>query len=270
MEKSQPLTITNDPDPAPPSYSESPNPTLGLAPDQKTQSLPLHVHLAESRSLRVNLIVKTYIEPLLLTQASSGLFKTTFLLVPSNVSALQHPNATPEDIVEGTGTAHNNGHQDEIVGFPASEYVKLVRLHGEEHTSEFWRQPAVLAELHSSLEARLANSGHRISQPAPITLPNELARSPAPASPTKGKKSSFWSRKGSKSASTSNAAVEEDVTRDMKLGWRADGDGNASPGMGETRVTVGLREVCLRVVTEMGLFETRTGQAVGITVEVGG
>ena len=52
-------------------------------------------------------------------------------------------------------------------------------------------------------------------------------------------------------------------------GWRAEGEGVKGPAMGETRVVVVLREVCLRVVTEMGLYETRTGQAVGVSVEVG-
>jgi hypothetical protein len=265
MDKSQALSGDNYQDPAPP-YSETSNFASNL--DRKgSQPLPLHIQLSQSRSQRIHEIIQIYIEPLLVTQGFSGIFKTTFLLVPSNVTALQHPHSTPDDIIEGTGSAHNNDNQDEIVGFPASEYVKLVRLHGQEHTAEFWRQPAVLSELESSLEARLEAGGHRISQP-PSTV--EAPVSPQAPSPTAEKKQSFWSRKKDKDASTSANAVEEDVTRNLKLGWRAEGEGDTGPAFGETRVTVGLKEVCLRVVTEMGLYETRTGQAVGIRVEVGG
>lgn len=264
-------------DATPPSYTESSNQADPLTISSKgpaPESLPLHVQLAESRSHRINLIIGTYIEPLLLTQGASGIFKTTFLLVPSNVTSLQHPNNTPEpdDVIEGTGPAHNNrgntNHHDEVVGFPASEYVRLVRLHGAEHTSEFWRQPSVLSELDSSLKARLAKSGHTISQPPSLTAPIEPALTPVPTSPAASKKS-FWSRRKDKYASPSASAVEEDVTTNSKLGWRAQGEGVTGPAMGETMVTVGPRDVCLRVVTEMGLYETRNGQAIGVTVEVG-
>jgi hypothetical protein len=271
MEKSLPLQTDNEYEPAPPSYSDPHNPAPSLSPlEKRPQPSPLHIQLAESRARRMNLIISTYIEPLLATQGASGINKTTFLLVPSNVASLQHPNNTPneDDVIEGTGSAHNNGHQDEIVGFPASEYVKLVRLHGEEYTMEFWRQASVLAELETSLKARLANSGHTISERPSITAPIEPPPQPA-ASPTAPKKQSFWSRKKDKDVSTSTIVVEEDVTRDMKLGWRASGEGVKGPAMGETSVLVGLREVCLRVVTQMGLYETRTGQAVGVSVEVG-
>jgi hypothetical protein len=275
MEKSQPLN--SDFNATPPSYTESTNQATPLnisSKGQAPESLPLHIQLAESRSHRINLIISTYIEPLLLTQGASGIFKTTFLLVPSNVTSLQHPNNTPEpdDVIEGTGTAHNNGsntnHHDEVVGFPASEYIKLVRLHGAEYTSEFWRQPSVLSEFESSLKARLANSGHTISQPPSLTAPIEPALAPAPTPPAASKKS-FWSRKKDNYAPTPASAVEEDVTTNSKLGWRAHGEGVEGPAMGETMVTVGPRDVCLRVVTEMGLYETRNGQAVGVTVEVG-
>jgi hypothetical protein len=248
MEKSQPLN--SDFNATPPSYTESTNQATPLnisSKGQAPESLPLHIQLAESRSHRINLIISTYIEPLLLTQGASGIFKTTFLLVPSNVTSLHH---------------------DEVVGFPASEYIKLVRLHGAEYSSEFWRQPSVLSELESSLKARLANSGHTISQPPSLTAPIEPALAPAPTPPAASKKS-FWSRKKDNYAPTPASAVEEDVTTNSKLGWRAHGEGVEGPAMGETMVTVGPRDVCLRVVTEMGLYETRNGQAVGVTVEVG-
>jgi hypothetical protein len=272
MEKALLPPFNNEGDPIPP-YSESSNDSYSdsKVPSPNNQALPLHAQLAKSRSYRITQVIKTYIEPLLLSQAASGLSKTTFLLVPSNVAALQNPrtsNPSPfDDVIEGTGTAHNNGagdHQDEIVGFPESEYVKLVRLHGSDHTSEFWRQPPVLQELESSLKARLASSGHTIWQPSapPPSVPAEAD------SPT-AKKSSFWFRSKGKSVSGSaDPPAEEDPTRDMKLGWRAEGEG-VKVGFGETRVTLGLKEVCLRVVSEMGLYETKTGTAVAIGVEVG-
>lgn len=44
---------------------------------------------------------------------------------------------------------------------------------------------------------------------------------------------------------------------------------SASLGAGQVRVKVGLQDVCLRVVSEMGLYETRTGVAVVVGVEIG-
>ena len=38
---------------------------------------------------------------------------------------------------------------------------------------------------------------------------------------------------------------------------------------GEVRIKVGVQDVCLRTATDMGLYETKTGKAIVIKIDVG-
>ncbi|KAE8145269.1 hypothetical protein BDV25DRAFT_74119 [Aspergillus avenaceus] len=219
-----------------PSYEES----IQSAPAKP--NVPLHRHLDDSRVQRVQSILSIYVDPLLVQQASSGLYQTTFILVPSNVAGV----ATPKE--------------PEPVGFPASTVVKLVRLKGEEHTAEFWRQPGVLRELESSLRARLVASGHRVEDDSTEQVPLEKGDGKAEG-PQKKRRSFLGKLLGGSS---------DVVVVDQKLGWRAE---EVRPGrkLGRDQVRVGVawKEVCLRVENEMGLFENCNVPGICLSVEVG-
>ncbi|KAI4135560.1 MAG: hypothetical protein LQ347_000561 [Umbilicaria vellea] len=206
-------------------------------PSAQTPSLP--GQLTQTRSQRIHSIITAYILPLLTSQAVSGLYKTTFILVPSNICSL--PSATGDETV---------------VGFPSDDHIQLVRLQGSEHSLEFWRQPAVVRQLEAELKARLTASGHRVEeeqqQPSPAVRP--------PISPKAPKRSFFSRRESEKTLPVSSPVASAS-------GW-----GMPSPvslGAGQVRVNVGLQDVCLRVVSEMGLYETRTGMAVVVGLEIG-
>ena len=147
----------------PPSYEESSqskarDESLKISDAQST-SISLPQQLSETRGRRINAIISSYIDPLLQSQASAGLSQSTLVLIPSNESSLQ----APKDILEGTGNVVSRNAEESLVGFPSNDHVKLVRLHGEEYTSEFWRQAKVMAELESALKARLQAGGHQIA-----------------------------------------------------------------------------------------------------------
>lgn len=252
-----------------PSYEESvqQGAALGTTPASKGnrqggQPQSLTQQLSNVRSHRINSIISTYIDPLLQAQSLSGLLKTTFVLVPSNTHSLQRSQATNDssDIIEGSGDAISNASHEAVVGFPSQDYVKMVRLHGDDYTLEFWRQPAVIKELDTSLKARLQAGGHSIagtgapSQQSPAT--------PIPVESPKAKRD-FFGRK-SKSA---EAVPLPSPSLVSEGGWRFETQDVLDPG--HVRVKVGLQDVCLRVVTKMGLYETRTGKAVVVNVEIG-
>src|ERR1700733_1326398 len=52
-------------------------------------SSPLHRQLDDERLRRVQSILTRYVDPLLFIQGTSGLYKSIFLLIPSNVHTLQ-------------------------------------------------------------------------------------------------------------------------------------------------------------------------------------
>ncbi|KAL1967846.1 hypothetical protein VTN77DRAFT_2535 [Rasamsonia byssochlamydoides] len=244
-------------DDAVPSYEESIRSSPSTLIQRARWQGPLHQQLDETRLRRIHSILSTYVDPLLMEQAASGLYKSVLLLIPSNVPSLQN---------EAKADPYSPPKEPEIVGFPSDEVVKLVRLDGEEYTLEFWRQPAVMDELGSSLRARLALSGHRVeAEPDPSASPESQKSSISASSPTTSKKS-FWGRT-KKSFSQTEAYIV-----DRKLGWRADDENYPKDKVlpkGQVRVRVQWREVCLRVENQLGLYETRKGPGICLTVEVG-
>ncbi|KAF5016734.1 hypothetical protein F66182_11486, partial [Fusarium sp. NRRL 66182] len=138
-----------------PSYEESTGSSTATAWTPAT----LHQQLEDTRLTRVRNILSTYVDPLLAVQGASGIYKTIFLLVPSNVDSLQQQYAP--DYSSSYSTPPK---EPEVVGFSTTDVVKLIRLKGEENTVEFWRQRAVMEELATNLRMRLKMSGHRVEE----------------------------------------------------------------------------------------------------------
>ncbi|EAS35526.3 uncharacterized protein CIMG_00880 [Coccidioides immitis RS] len=245
------------PDDPAPSYEESVSsrPFSGTdskhAPDFQP-AMPLAAQLANTRTRRINAILETYVDPLLISQGVAGLYKTIFILVPSTVSSLQ----------DAVSNAYTQPPEPQVVGFPANEVVKLIRLKGEEYAMEFWRQPAVVAELESSMKARLVSSGHRLFEPSDVPAVN-----PEPSPKVQEtRKVGFWGK-------IRGRGVNDDEIEDRKLGWRAEEpQAEGSPGRiptGLVKVSVQWKEIALRIANDMGLYESKRGPALCIVVEVG-
>ncbi|OGM50692.1 hypothetical protein ABOM_000681 [Aspergillus bombycis] len=240
-----------------PSYEESirastaQGPPYSMRPDM---AAPLHRHLDASRVQRVHSLLEQYVDPLLAEQASSGLYKTTFIFIPSNITSLQ-----PRE-----KTSYSMPKAPEPVGFPTSTVVKLVQLEGEAHTMEFWRQPAVLRELESSLRARLAAGGHHVEGQEEIPTSAKETQSLKSKEDTKPKqKKSLWGRL---------TGTSEAVIVDRKLGWRAADDGETTGrklSRDQVRVIVEWKEVCLRVENDLGLYDNCNAPGICLSVEVG-
>ncbi|MCJ1338697.1 hypothetical protein MMC09_003986 [Bachmanniomyces sp. S44760] len=216
--------------------------------------------LADVRSHRVSAILAEYIDPLLQSQALAGLHKTTFVLVPSNVFASQasHSNIG-QDVVEGSGDTVNFDSDDAIIGFPAADYVKLVRLHGDDYNLEFWRQQAVIAELDSVLKIHLQASGLNV---VGSRSEEEVVSEPTVPEPVIAKKGFF--RRGSKENKVPESPKQAPP---LASGWKAIPEQQLDPGY--VRVKTELKDISMRVTTAMGLYETNNGKAVILTVELG-
>lgn len=249
-------SLETENDDAIPSYEES---IRAYPPGRNPWQSPLHHQLDDTRVQRVQHILSTYVDPLIAAQGASGLYKTIFVLIPSNVTALQ---ADTKD------SSYAQPKEPEVVGFSSNDVVKLVRLAGAEHTVEFWQQPAAMEELATSLRIRMKASGHRMEdQPDPSTT--DMA---APTEPTSSAKTSVRSKPKRKGFFETTLPSEAVVT-DQKLGWRGKDedryDSNKPLAKGVVRVCVDWKEICLRMENELGLYENRKGPGICLSVEVG-
>ena len=230
-----------------PTYEES-SATQFLLPSSQT-SLPQH--LSATRNARISQLFNTEIYPYLCEQALSGLAQSTLILVPSTTTALQ-----PAPILEGKATEAPQFPGETIVGFPSENHVTLVRLRGEENALEFWKQPSVIRELGSHVRVCLRDTGHNVSS-AEDDIP-VISPPPDRSEPSIAKRGLFgWKSR------TSSDAVSPTLTSE----WRIVVEKPLSEG--EVRIKVAVQDVSLRTASDLGLYETRTGKAIVIRIEVG-
>ena len=251
-------------DPAP-SYEESTKGSRPFINDSKhaphldCSGLPLPSELANARAQRIHAVLSEYVDPLLSSQGAAGLYRTTFILVPSTVSELQ-------DCPSNAFTAPQDA---QVVGFPEEDVVKLVRLQGQEHAMEFWRQPAVVNELESAMKARLVASGHKIFDPTQAgNDPVSPGQTPSPP-PQNPARKSFWNRFKSRENSKDDVIIDTNLGN---LGWRPEQQSRDAPGRiptGMVKVSLVWKDVALRIANDMGLYESKHGPALCLTVEVG-
>lgn len=217
--------------------------------ETKSTTRPFQSQIASTRSLRIRSVLAAYVEPLLESQGSNGISESTLILIPSDVlSSLPNIKAT------------------DLVGLPESaRNVTVIRLHGPENQATFWEQPAVVRQLITDLNDRLAASGHRIEEPLVPQKP-PLQRPKPPAS---GRSS--WLRK----SFATNQSQSSDPTASMshwKLGWNAeDGEGGAtrSLGLDEYRLHAKVKDISVMTESDLGLLLTETVKGIWLDVEVG-
>ena len=116
-----------------------------------------------------------------------------------------------------------------LVGFPTSPTV--IRLGGAENSLEFWRRASVLNELKAQIRSTLEGEGYSMIQGS--------LKSPSSAT----------------------------IAGSRNVDWKS--QERKVLGEGEAKVSAEVEEVCLRIENEMGLYETRTGRAIVLRVEIG-
>lgn len=218
----------------PPSYSESIADQTFVANSPPPTIQKPRFHLVDS-------LLAIHIRPHLPRSAFDEFSSRTLVLVPSNVSGLYpipavaaEPNSylNPFD-----NPANSNGFINEsIIGFPSSENLMLIRLHGNENTLEFWQQHNVIEDLEIQLKAELGRTGHQVVECYHQERINRTNRK--------------------------NQAIISD-----SVDWRAATERALRDG--EVRVNIRIKEVSLRVENVMGLYETRGGKAIVVRVEFG-
>ena len=218
----------------PPSYSES------IA----DQSFVVHSPpptIQKARFHRIHSLLTTHIHPHLPRPAVDGISSRTLVLVPSNVSGL-HPlsavAAEPDSYLNpfDDPTDSKGFTNESVIGFPSTENLMLIRLHGNENTLEFWHQEHVIEDLETQLQAEMRGVGHQVVDGC---HQERTHRSNRP-----------------------NRAMTDSVE------WRTATERALRDG--EVRVTIRIKEVSLRVENVMGLYETRGGKAIVVRVEFGG
>jgi hypothetical protein len=194
--------------------------------------------LSTARTTRIVDTIEASIEPHWQYAASRGLGHITLVLMPSDL--------TYQLAIDSKGP------KPEVIGFPSENYVQVIPLSGDENNLDFWRQPSVIKDLESHLKSILAASGHRIREEK-IEIVDD-SRAVSVLSPSESSRGGFFRRKQSSSSSTMPALPSTSAR---------------SLGAGEVTLVANVQDISFRLLTDMGLYETKTGKGVAIQIEIG-
>jgi len=216
----------------PPSYDE-----VAKLPyqDDRSGGQRLIDQLTGVRAEHTRRIVDEKICSVIQERAKHGLSKTTIVLIPSNLHFSKTSNAI--DIVDF------HGHENE---------VEQVQLDGNLNRLEFWRQPDVIKELQYVLEDRLSASPVLRE----LVQKTDQARENATVETVPQRKRSLFDRKNSTQAS------KDDVSKSETAAGQSQTPSNIID------VRVELEEICMRTISDFGLYETVTQPVVVVKVNI--
>jgi hypothetical protein len=228
-------------DTLPPSYSESTSQTHAPFRSNTPRGQALLDQLTLTRTTHIQSIINTHILPLVETQASFGIAQTTIAMLPSDI-----PLPPIEEKSEFSFDTANTK-QVEVIGFSSEEEPKIVRLEGQMNRTEFWRVQAIIEELERLLRESLNASAYLRSPTRPGRSEFEEVKQP---------KRSLLSRMMPSLGSEKKAASEN-----SEVG------GRQMENVGLVLVKARLEEICLRTLSEFGLYDTMAKQCVIIRVD---
>lgn len=218
----------------PPSYDEVTKLAYAYQ-DDRAGGQRLIDQLTAVRAEHTRRIAEEKICPSIQSRAEHGLSKSTIVLIPSNLDIARTSDAL------------------EIVDFHGQEEeIEQVQLEGNLNRLEFWRQPVVIKELQYVLEDRLSASPI-LRDFAPKETPVQES---TPLSVPSQKRRGFFDRRSSKQAGNTTPKPDPIPV--------------SQPPASTIEVKVTLEDICLRTLTDFGLYETVTQPVVVVKVDING
>ncbi|KAH7390594.1 hypothetical protein BKA66DRAFT_39348 [Pyrenochaeta sp. MPI-SDFR-AT-0127] len=230
----------NEKDGLPPPYSEA-YITRTKSPSRGQTILD---QLTLTRAHHIQAVIDTHIIPLVEAQAAYGIAQTTIAMVPSDI-----PLPVPEEKSEFSFDT-DDAKAVEVIGFSSEEAPKVVRLEGQMNRTEFWRPQAVIVELERVLRESLNASPHLRSPTSQTGFGRSEFDSPQQS------RRKFLSR-----LMPSLGPEERSPSGNPEVGVKP------MESMGLVLVKARLEEICLRTVSEFGLYDTMSKQCVIIRVD---
>ncbi|KZF20043.1 hypothetical protein L228DRAFT_34300 [Xylona heveae TC161] len=207
-----------------------------------------------------------------------------------STSSLRHTTANDYSCA---GQHHENKQDEkpEVIGFPATEtsILRLVWLRGEQYRSEFWQRDVVLQELRDELDVQMWRlccsrsfapsfpssppfslspslpslpssppSFPATSLPLPPSLPSSSSSSPSSWNIFRRSKSDYRTMHQDQKTITTSATPTLNIPHI-----------DSSTASNKLHIGVVLQDVSIRITTEMGLYDTRSGEAVVVSIDLG-
>ncbi|EDU41308.1 hypothetical protein PtrSN002B_001362 [Pyrenophora tritici-repentis] len=224
---------------APPPYSEQ-------TYSSSSRSHTILNQLSSIRTRQIHSVLNAHIIPLIEERATYGIAQTTIALLPSDIPLPE----VPEKSEFSFDDTSSDSAPVQVIGFASEDEPRVVRLDGHMNRTEFWRLPAVIEELEQVLSQSL-NASPVLTGAAPV---QERAEEITPT------------------RQSSRRTLLSRVMPSLGPELRSP-SGNPEVGVrrqncaGTVVVRARLEEICLRTVSEFGLYDTMSKQCVIVRVD---
>lgn len=225
----------NEKQASPPPYSEYSSPG-------STRGQTILDQLSTTRTHHIQSVIERHVIPLIEERATYGIAQTTIAMLPSDI-----PLPAEEEKSEYSFDT-SDSKPVEVVGFSSEDEPKVVRLEGQMNRTEFWRPQVVIVELERMLSENLNAS--------------PVLRSPRGHGRSEADSAQRHSRRGFLSRVMPSLGPElRSPSGNPEVGVKQ---------LDQVRMVVvkaRLEEICLRTVSEFGLYDTMSKQCVIIRVD---
>ncbi|EUC51325.1 hypothetical protein COCMIDRAFT_31461 [Bipolaris oryzae ATCC 44560] len=223
-----------------------------------------------TRTQHIESVIDTHILPLIHQRITYAMVTTTLALLPSDTSlAPTKANAYSSAFLQDSPSSPDSSTSIQVLGFASdTSPPHLIHLSGPINSTEFWNLPPVLHELETILTSRL--NPHSTPMPTAPSSYRDTTLSPPNAAggaasaqilpPQRFSRRSLLARVmpslGPEQASPGN---------NPEVGVRH--IDNAASGTNMVTVKARWEEICLRTVSDFGLYDTISKQCVIIKVD---
>ncbi|RAR13529.1 hypothetical protein DDE83_003129 [Stemphylium lycopersici] len=230
-------------DASPPAYSAYNSAPQASSPSSRNQTILNQ--LSSTRTRHIQSVIERHIIPIIEQRTTYGIAQTTIAMLPSDIPlpAVEEPKS------EFSFATDADPKPVEVIGFASEDEPKVVRLEEQMNRTEFWRPQAVIDELEAMLSLNLNAS--------PV-LTGQMGRGGAGVGESTPRHSMrhFLAR-----VVPSLGPEQRSPSGNPEVGVRQ------VDGRGLVMVKARLEEICLRTVSEFGLYDTMSKQCVIVRVD---
>lgn len=249
------MSLNKDEDYPPPPYSTHSLPPSSLSASNGHTILG---QLSTTRTRHIHSIISDHILPIIHQRTAYGIAQTTIALLPSDIP-LPALDEKSDCSFAFTDTKDDDSKPVQVIGFASDTEPNVVRLTGQMNRTEFWKSQAVIQELEAMLGESLdptTTSTDSSTGDAQEGEADSVGRN------THGESSPRQSRRKLLARVMPSLGPEQrSPSNNPEVGVRQ------VRTAGTVAIKARLEEICLRTLSDFGLYDTMSKQCVIVQVD---
>ena len=251
------MSLNKDDESPPPPYSAY----TSLPPPSPSSSHSNTIlgQLSTTRTRHIHSVISDHILPIIHQRTAYGIAQTTIALLPSDIP-LPALDEKSDSSFAVTDSKDDDSKPVQVIGFASDTEPNVVRLTGQMNQTEFWKSQAVIHELEAMLGESLNPSS------IPPSSGGDVGET------DRGEDSVFGNAGVESSSRPSRRKLLARVMPSLGPEQRSPSNNpevgvKQVPTAGTVAIKARLEEICLRTLSDFGLYDTMSKQCVIVQVD---